>query len=146
MTVSIYYHTRFGNNTQVAEMAAKCLTDTGNQVSVRRIAETDPSVIPLSDLYIIGSPTQIGTLPLRVERFIGNLTLSPGSRFAVFATHVGSSSDAAAKITKVLESRGAEPVTGPLRLAVKDVKGPLEDGWQDLVAQWCSAIPDSNPR
>lgn len=136
MTISIIYHTHFGNNALVAGFLSDTLESKGYGVSVHPISEAGPSEIPASDLYIIGSPTQIGTLPMRVGRFLRRLKIPSGSRFAVFVTHAEPGSGAPGKITAAMEAHGAESAAEPLMLTVKDLKGPLEDEWESKVTNW----------
>ena len=140
MTISIIYHTRFGNNALVADLLSDTLESKGHGVSIHPISEAHPSEIPASDLYIIGSPTQIGTLPIRVNRFLKRLKIPSGSRFAVYATYAEPGSGAPGKITSIMEAHGAESVAKPLMLAVKDLKGPLEDEWESKVTKWIETL------
>ncbi len=140
MTISIIYHTRFGNNALIADLLSDTLESKGHGVSIHPISEAHPSEIPASDLYIIGSPTQIGTLPIRVGRFLRRLKIPSGSRFAVYTTHAEPGSGAPGKITSTMEAHGAESVAKPLMLAVKDLKGPLEDEWESKVTKWIETL------
>jgi len=136
MTISIIYHTHFGNNALVAGKLSDILESKGHGVSVHPVSEAKPSEIPASDLYIIGSPTQIGTLPMRVSRFLKRMKISAGSRYAVYTTYAEPGSGASGMIIAAMETHGAESAAEPLMLAVKDMKGPLEDEWESKVTKW----------
>jgi len=140
MNICIIYETRFGNNSKIADRLMQILGNLGHNAARHLVSESEPEVIPEADLYIIGSPTQIGTLPLRIDRFLRNLELPDESRFAVFTTGVGSTSDTAEKIASILINRGGEETAGPLRLGVKDLRGPLEEGWETKLEKWSSAL------
>ncbi len=137
MTVSVIYHTRFGNNARVSSRISDELESKGYGVSIHPIEEAQPAEIPAADLYIVGSPTQIGTLPVKMEHFLQLLKIPKGKKFAVFATYAEPNSKTPGKITAVMEALKAVPVTEPLLLNVKDLKGPLEDEWESRVVEWC---------
>jgi len=140
MTVSIIYHTRFSNNALVADVLSDALESKGYGVSIHPISEAQPTDIPASDLYVIGSPTQIGTLPMKVEDFLKNLKIPEGSHYAVYNTYAEPGSKAPGKIIKAMEVLGAKTVSEPLLLGVKDLKGPLEDDWESKVADWSKGL------
>jgi len=140
MTVSIIYHTRFSNNALVADVLSDTLENRGYGVSIHPICEADPSEIPASDLYIVGSPTQIGTLPMKVDRFLKDLKIPEGSRYAVYNTYAEPGSRAPGKIVEAMEALGAESAGEPLLIGVKDVKGPLEDNWESKVVVWSDQL------
>ena len=140
MTVSIIYHTRFNNNAMIAEALSDTLETKGYGVSIHPVSEADPAEIPASDLYIIGSPTQIGTLPIKMEQFLNLLKIPERKDFAVFATYAEPGSKTPAKITAAMEALKAVPVTEPLMLNVKDLRGPLEEEWESRVEKWSTAL------
>jgi flavodoxin len=140
MNICIIYETRFGNNSKIADRLMRTLGKLGHNAARHLVSESDPEVIPEADLYIIGSPTQIGTLPLRIDHFLRNLELLEGSRFAVFTTGVGSTSDAAEKIASILINRGGQEIAEPLRMGVKDLRGPLEEGWESKLSRWSDSL------
>ncbi len=140
MTVSIIYHTRFGNNARVSSRISDELESKGYGVSVHPIEEAQPTEIPAADLYIVGSPTQIGTLPVKMDHFLQLLKIPEGKNFAVFATYAEPNSKTSGKITAFMEALSAVQVTEPLILNVKDLKGPLEDEWESHVAAWCKSL------
>lgn len=136
MTISIIYHTRFGNNAEVAQSLSDTLESAGHGVSIHPITEARPSEIPASDLYIVGGPTQIGTIPLKLDRFLKRLKIPKGSRYAVYSTHAEANSAAPGKISAIMEAHGAQAAAGPLLLSVKGLKGPLEEEWELKVGRW----------
>lgn len=142
MTVSIIYHTRFGNNAAVAELLSDELESKGHGVSIHPVNEAGPSEIPASDLYIIGSPTQIGSLPIKVARFLKRLKVPSKSLYSVFCTHAEANSGAAEKIARIMDDHGSVSAAEPLLLAVKDLKGPLEIGWEEKLKLWTEKLPD----
>ncbi len=140
MTVSIIYHTRFGNNAKISSTISDELESKGYGVSIHPIEEAQPTEIPAADLYIVGSPTQIGTLPVKMDHFLQLFKIPEGKHFAVFATYAEPNSKTPEKITAAMKALNAIPVTEPLMLNVKDLKGPLEDEWEFHVAEWCKSL------
>ena len=140
MTVSIIYHTRFSNNLLIANEISDALESKGYGVSIHPMCEAHPSEIPASDLYIIGSPTQIGTLPIKVQRFLDQLHIPEGSKYAVYNTWAEPGSKAPARIIEAMEALGAESIAEPLLLNVKDLKGPLEEGWESKALSWADKL------
>lgn len=145
MTISIIYYTRFGDNAEVAERLSEELENLGHGVSIHPIHEARPSEIPSSDLYIVGSPTQIGTIPIKAGKFLKRMNIKPGSHFAVFSTYAEAKSGAAAKMTGIMSDHKAIQVSEPLQLAVKDLKGPLEDGWEEKLKLWAEKVGTQVP-
>lgn len=145
MTVSIIYYTRFGDNAEVAERLSEELESLGHGVSIHPIHEARSSEIPASDLYIIGSPTQIGSIPIKVSKFLKRMSIKPGGRFAVYNTYAQANSGAAAKMTGIMSDHGAIEVSEPLLLAVTDLKGPLEDGWEEKLKLWAGEVGTQVP-
>ncbi|RKX95019.1 MAG: hypothetical protein DRZ90_10940 [Spirochaetes bacterium] len=140
MTVSIIYHTRFGNNAKVSCSISDELENRGYGVSIHPIEEAEPTEIPAADLYIVGSPTQIGTLPVKMSQFLQLLKIPEGKNFAVFTTYAEPNSKTPEKITAAMKALKAVPVIEPLILNVKDLKGPLEDEWESRVVEWCKSL------
>lgn len=145
MTISIIYYTRFGSNAEIAERLSEELESQGHGVSIHPINEARPSEIPASDLYIIGSPTQIGSMPIKVSKFLKRMKVTPGSHYAVYNTYAQANSRAAANITEIMNSQDAVQVTEPLLLSVKDLKGPLEDGWEEKLKRWAAKFGTQSP-
>jgi menaquinone-dependent protoporphyrinogen IX oxidase len=140
VTITIIYYTRFGNNAIIAERLSDTMESRGHGVSIHPINEASPSEIPASDLYIVGSPTQIGSAPIKVSRFLKRLKVKPESQFAIYTTYAESNSEAAAKIATAMESLGAVSTAEPLLIGVKDLRGPLEDEWESKLSQWAENL------
>ncbi len=140
MTVSIIYHTRFGNNARIADLLSDSLESKGYGVSIHPVSEAEPSEIPSSDLYIIGSPTQLGTIPVKMDRFLKHMKISDGSRYAVYSTYAQPGSKTTGEITGIMNNLGAVPAVDPLVLSVKYVKGPLEGEWEVKASRWSETL------
>ncbi len=140
MIVSIIYHTRFGNNESIADRLSEILENKGYGVLVQSINDTEPAEVPPSDLYVVCSPTHVGSLPVKLNRFLKKLTLKPDSRYAAIATHAGSDSKTAEKIAFLMESNGAVAAKKPLQLLVEDLKGPLVQSWPEELENWAETL------
>ena len=145
MTVSIIYHTRFGNNAAVARRLSDSLESLGHGVSVHPISEARPSEIPTADLYLAGSPTQLGSLPMKMEQFLSDMTVRESAMFAVFCTWAEPGSTTAEKLESALEKKGARRVTEALVFPVKDLRGPIEEGWEEEADTWAEALVKAIP-
>ena len=140
MKTCIIYHTRFGNNAMIAKKIKEHLIERGDEVSIYQISESKPSAIPEAQLYIVGAPTQIGTLPLKAIRFFKRLNPPEGSRYAVFFTHAEAESGVPEKLASIMEGNGAVSIADPLAISVKDLKGPLQDDWEKPLKDWIGSL------
>lgn len=140
MTVSIVYDTRFGNNAALARRLSDSLESHGHGVSIHPISEARTSEIPAADLYLVGSPTQLGSLPMKMERFLKNLKIRENAMFAAFSTWAEPGSTTPQKLESAMEANGARKVMEPLVFPVKDLRGPIEDGWERKADAWAEAL------
>ena len=138
-TCSIY-HTRFGNNAALAEKMNELLVERGDVVSMHQISDSKPSAVPEAELYIVGAPTQIGTLPLKASRFLKRLNPPEGNSYAVFFTHAEAESGVPEKIASIMEGNGAVSAAESLSISVKDLKGPLQDDWENRLKDWIGSL------
>lgn len=145
MIVSIVYHTRFGNNASIAQRISDRLESLGHGVSLHPVSEARTSEIPAADLYLTGSPTQIGTLPMRAGRFFRNMKVVDHSLFATFATWAEPDSVTAEKMEEIMKDHGARQLLPSLIFSVKDLRGPIEEGWETKTDAWADQLSESAP-
>ena len=145
MTVSTIYYTQFGNNGTVARHLSDCLESHGSGVSVHPIDEARPSEIPKADLYLVGSPTQLGSLPVKMALFLQDLSIRENTVFAAFCTCAEPGSTTPEKLESAMENKGARKVTETLILPVRDVRGPIEDGWEEKADAWVEKLLKAMP-
>ena len=82
-----YYHaSKFGNGALVAEVFKKLMAARGVTVSVQHIRDANPSDLPAADLYVFSSPGRFGKPKGNARRFLGKVSLEPGTRYAILTT------------------------------------------------------------
>lgn len=156
MRIEIFHASKFGNGERVAKDLQRVLAARGLQANVHRIDEVRPRELPPADLYVFSSPTRIGKPLGSARRFVKKVKLPAGTRYAIFATHGAPRPDKKtgkmptpeemAKwqrttpiLDELLASKGLVKVADMI-VYVKDLKGPLEDGWQGKVSEFADRM------
>lgn len=156
MRIEIFHASKFGNGERVAKDLQRVLAARGLQANVHRIDEVRPRELPPADLYVFSSPTRIGKPLGSARRFVKKVKLPAGTRYAIFATHGAPrpdkktgkmpTPDEMAKwqrttpiLDELLASKGLVKVADMI-VYVKDLKGPLEDGWQGKVSEFADRM------
>ena len=134
-------------------MAAK-----GHQMNVHHVRDAKPKDLPPADLYIFGSPTRLGKPIGSMRRFVKKVTLAPGTRYAVFATHADAAPDKKTGkmpteeeidkwrktlplMDEALKGKGLVKVADKVfSVSAEAMKGPLKEGWQEKVDEFATAI------
>jgi multimeric flavodoxin WrbA len=158
MNIELYHASKFGNGAQVAEEIKRVLEEKGHQVSVHHIKGENPKKIPPADLYIFGSPTRIGKPIGNMRRFIKKVSLSQGTKYAIFATHGAAVPDKKTGkmpteeelkrwrktipiMDEVLTGKGLVKVAeGKFYVRGDTYKGPLVEGWEKSVMEFAKQI------
>jgi hypothetical protein len=161
MKIAYYHASKFGNGTLVAEEFTKIMAARGVTVSVRHIRDANPSDLPAADLYVFSSPGRFGKPKGNARRFLGKVSLEPGTRYAILTTQAAPKPDPKTGKTptqqeqdrwervipimnELLEAKGLVKVAQTAVL-VTGLKGPLEEGWQNKVAAFASQIMSALP-
>jgi flavodoxin len=139
MKAVVIYDSNFGNTKILAESIAKQI---GAQIhSVNDITQND--LIGL-DLLIVGSPINAWHPTAKITGFLSSLNPSSLSKVkaAAFDTRIKIfiSGNAAKKISRRLQEKGATIITEPRGFYVKDKEGPLSDGEIENAKQWAKDI------
>ncbi len=112
--------------------------------------------LPVADLYVFSSPGRMGKPKGNARRFLRNVTLEPGTRYAVLTTQAAPRPDKKPGelptqeeqdrwervipiMNELLEAKGLRKVAEGAVL-VTGMKGPLEDGWQNKVTALADQI------
>lgn len=128
----------------------------GHQVSVHHIKESKAKQMPQADLYVFGSPARIGKPIGGMRRFLKKVNLTSGTKYALIATHGAPqpskktgqmpSQEEIEKyqrsipiMDELLRAKGMVKVTD-VKIYVKDLRGPLEEGWQAKVEAFAADI------
>jgi len=159
MKIEYLHASKYGNGATVAaefktQMAAK-----GVVVDVHHIREVKPTELAPADLYVFSSPGRFGKPIGRMRRFLKNVTLTEGTRYAVLTTEAPPKPDRKTGRTpteeelakwqrvrpimnEILQAKGLVRVADDKVLVTK-LKGPLEEGWQQKVQAFVARIPAS---
>ena len=157
MKIEYLHASKFGNGATVAAYVKEQLAARGVSVEVHHIREVRPAGLPPADLYVFSSPGRFGK-PIRgMRRFLRQVALPPGTRYAILTTEAGPKPDkktgrmpTEAELDKyqrvrpimheILRGKGLAPVAED-KVHVTGLQGPLEEGWQAKVRSFLDRIP-----
>jgi hypothetical protein len=156
MKIEYVHSSRFGNGTLVAQEFVRQMVAHGVAVNVNHVKEVSPGELPPADLYVFSSPGRMGKPISGAKRFLQNLALPAGTKYAVLTTEAAPRPDRkTGKIPTEMELAKYQRVRpiineildnkGLLRIAedavyVTGLKGPLELGWEGKVALFASNL------
>ena len=156
MKIEYLHASKYGNGAMVAEEFSKQMAARGVTVDVHHIRDARPKELPAADLYLFSSPARFGKPIGSMRRFLKKVELPAGTKYAILTTEAAPhryraghmpSEEELAKWTRVgpimnqiLQHKGLVEVAEG-KVSVTDVKGPLEDGWQDKVEAFAARIP-----
>lgn len=149
MTVAYLHASRFGNGAMVAAEFERLMAREGILVEVRHIREVEPRALMPADLYVFSSPGRMGKPIRRMRRFLAELNLPPGTKYAVFTTEMAPRADKHTGLTPTDEQRAEHQRVIPImneilegkglikvaegNVFVTGIKGPLEGAWREKV-------------
>lgn len=157
MKIEYVHASKYGDGALVAEEFADQMEARGITVNVRHVKDADPSDLPEAELYIFSSPGRMGR-PIRgMRRFLDRVSLPAGTRYALLTTEAEAQPDKKtgqvpteeeiAKMQRIrplmntaLTEKGLVSV-GEEKVFVTGMKGPLEDGWEQKVADFAASLP-----
>ena len=158
MRIEYFHSSKYGNGAKVAREFRDAMGARGVEVIVHHVKDVRPDAIPPADLYVFSSPGRMGK-PIRgVRRFLRDLPLAAGSRYAILTTEIAPqpdkktgrvpTDDERAKYQRVrpimhelLHAKGMVGVAEE-KVFVTGLKGPLEDGWREKVRAFASRVAD----
>ena len=140
----------------VAEEFRKIMAARGITVSVQHIRDANPKHLPQADLYVFSSPGRFGKPKGNARRFLRNVSLEPGTEYAILTTQGAPKPDPKTGtmpaqeeldrwervipiMNELLEAKGLTKAAEGAVL-VTGLKGPLEEGWQNKVALFADQI------
>ena len=156
MKIGYLHASKFGNGAMVAEEFTKQMAAKGVTVDVHHIRDVSPKELPPADLYLFSSPGRMGK-PIRgMRRFLKDLSLPSGTRYAILTTEMAPRPDKKTgrlpteeEICKyqrvrpimheLLQGKGLAEVAEDT-VHVTDIKGPLEEGWQRTVEAFADRL------
>jgi hypothetical protein len=115
-----------------------------------------PSELPPADLYVFSSPGRFGKPVRRIRRFLAQVTLPSGTRYAILTTEAAPRPDKTGRtpteeelvkkgqrvrpiMAAILTEKGLVKVAED-KVYVTGLKGPLEEGWREKVAGFAARI------
>jgi hypothetical protein len=116
-----------------------------------------PTELPPADLYVFSSPGRMGK-PIRgMRRFLKDLRLPAGTRYALLTTEMAPRPDKKTGrmpteeeicryqrvrpiMHELLQGKGLVAVDED-KVYVTDIKGPLEEGWRRTVEAFAGRLP-----
>ncbi len=161
MNIAYFHASEFGNGARVAEEFKRIMATKGIAVGVQHIRDARPEAMPAADLYVFSSPGRYGK-PIKTERaFLSAVRLPPGTKYALLTTEMGPRPNKKTGLLPTEEEMAKDPwqrvrpimnellqAKGLVKIAeekvyVKDIKGPLEDGWQAKVEAFANRLSPS---
>jgi sulfite reductase alpha subunit-like flavoprotein len=159
MNIAYYHASKFGNGAMVAEEFRKIMATRGVTVSVQHVRDANPKDLPRADVYVFSSPGRLGKPKGNARRFLRQVSLEPGTRYAILTTQGAPKPDPKTGkmpspqqldrwervipiMNELLEAKGLKKLAEGAVL-VTGMKGPLEDGWQQKVVAFADQITPS---
>lgn len=157
MVIEYFHASKFGNGVLVAEEFQRLMAARGVTVNVHHIRDLKPKDLPPADLYLFSSPGRMGKPKGNARRFLKKVQLPAGTKYAILATEGAPKPDKKTGripteeeqarwqhvrpiMNEILQGKGLVNVAED-KILVTEIKGPLEDGWQQKVADFASRIP-----
>lgn len=157
MRIEYVHASRYGNGAAVAEEFGRDMATRGVEVVVHHVRDVDPKAMTPADLYLFSSPGRMGKPIKDMRRFLKDVRLPEGTRYALLTTEMGPKPDPETGqmpteeeicrfqkvrplMNRTLQDKGLVEVAEE-KVYVTDVQGPLEDGWREKVDAFASRIP-----
>ena len=159
MKIEYVHASVHGNGAMVAEEFRKEMAAKGVAVTVHHIDDVRPQELPPADLYLFSSPGRMGR-PIRgMRRFLKNVKLPAGTKYAVLTTEMAPQPDKKTGrmpteeeickfqrvrpiMNELLQGKGFVKVAED-KVFVTGIEGPLEEGWQQKVEAFVARIPEA---
>jgi hypothetical protein len=156
MRIEYVHASKFGNGAKVAAAFKQDMAGHGAEVVVHHVADVKPKDLPPADLYVFSSPGRMGRPIKSMRRFLRDLSLPAGTRYAILTTEMAPRPDKKTGempteeeicryqkvrpiMNELLQTKGLVAVTED-KVYVTDTKGPLEEGWQQKVEAFAARI------
>jgi menaquinone-dependent protoporphyrinogen IX oxidase len=161
MKIEYVHASKFGNGATVAEELRTRMVSRGVEVLVHHVGEMDPKSLPPADLYLLSSPGRMGKPIRSMRRFLRDLRLPPGTRYALLTTEMAPQPDKKTGrmpteeeicrfqrvrpiMNEILQGKGLVAVAEE-KVHVTGLKGPLEEGWRQKVDAFADRLPVTLP-
>ena len=160
MRIEYLHASKFGNGAMVAAHFKEKVAAQGFDVDVHHIREVRPAELPPADVYVFSSPGRFGKPIRAMGRFLKQVSLPVGTRYAILTTEAMPKPDKKTGrlpteeelvanhqrvrpiMNEILEGHGLVKIAED-KVHVTGLKGPLEDGWETTVDAFASALQTS---
>jgi sulfite reductase alpha subunit-like flavoprotein len=155
MRIHYVHASKFGNGARVAEYFARDMAARGVEVAVFHVRDVDPAQMGDADMYLFSSPGRMGKPIRSMRRFLKDLRLPAGTRYAILTTEMAPRPDKDGRMpteedicrwqrvrpimNQLLGAKGLVQVAENV-VYVTDLKGPLEDGWEEKVRAFAARV------
>ena len=156
MKIEYLHASKYGNGAMVAEEFSKQMAARGATVDVHHIQDAKPKELPPADLYLFSSPARFGKPIRSMRRFLKKVELPAGTKYAILTTEAAPHPDRAGRVpseqelarwtrvrpimNEILQRKGLVEVAEG-KVQVTNIKGPLEEGWQDKLETFAARLP-----
>ena len=156
MKIEYLHASKYGNGAMVAEEFSKQMAARGATVDVHHIQDAKPKELPPADLYLFSSPARFGKPIRSMRRFLKKVELPAGTKYAILTTEAAPHPDRAGRVPseqelarwtrvrpimkEILQRKGLVEVAEG-KVQVTNIKGPLEEGWQDKLETFAARLP-----
>ena len=112
MDIRLIYFSQTGNTRRIAEAMAEGFREAGHTTRLVSLKKASPQDAIAGDLLGIGTPCFSSQAPTPIKTFLQNLPMLEGRRAFVFATSGGAPGRVLFDLTRLLQARGADVVSG----------------------------------
>ena len=141
MKICIAYESKFGNGKKCMEYLKNKLAKMGNDVDLIWIREIDPKSVPVADVYVFSSPTQMGRPAGKMKKFLKKFEPAKSdARYTIFNTYMDPNAKTIERMEKLLEPKGMTRIADGLRIKVAGMKGPCEEGYEEKLDNFANEI------
>ena len=156
MKIEYLHASKYGNGALVAEEFSKRMAARGVTVDFHHIRDAKPKELPPADLYLFSSPGRFGKPIGGMRRFLKKVELPAGTKYAILTTEAAPHPDKAGHVPseqQLARWTRVRPIMNEIlqrkelvevaegKVQVTEIKGPLEEGWQDKVEAFAGRIP-----
>jgi flavodoxin len=139
MEIAIFHASKYGNGLKGAEYIKDLLEKEGHEVDLNHSKKIKAKTYPLKDMYIFIAPVYATMVSGKVQKVAKKLSKRTKGPFISIQT----GADKEIKkdsVSIILEAKGWKKAAGPIKLQVKEIKGPLIEGWEKKLDKLVSNI------
>ncbi len=142
MHICITYESKYGNGKKCMEYLQDVLRKDGHEVQLFSVRKTDPSSLPLAELYIFSAPTHAGNVAGRMKRFLKAVSIpQENAKYALITTCLDPPKTKSLKtMESLLESKSVTRAADGLMIKVNGMKGPCVSGHQDQLNAFANVV------